>query len=33
VRKVLGIIVGLLKDRACAEEEPDRKRARIEGII
>jgi hypothetical protein len=31
VRKVLGIIVGLLKDRACAEEEPERKRVRIEG--
>jgi hypothetical protein len=31
VRRVLGIIVGLLKDRACAEEEPDRKKARIEG--
>ncbi|GBB97128.1 hypothetical protein RclHR1_02920013 [Rhizophagus clarus] len=30
VRKVLGIIVGLLKDKACAEEEPERKRARIE---
>ncbi|GBB94481.1 hypothetical protein RclHR1_23620003 [Rhizophagus clarus] len=28
VRKVLGIIVGLLKDRACAEEEPERKRVR-----
>ena len=31
MKEVLGIIVGLLKDRACAEEEPDRKRARIEG--
>jgi len=31
VKEVLGIIVGLLKDRACAEEEPDRKKARIEG--
>jgi hypothetical protein len=31
VRKVLGIIVGLLKDRACAEEEPERKKVRIEG--
>ena len=30
VKEVLGIIMGLLKDRACAEEEPDRKRARIE---
>ncbi|RIA88255.1 hypothetical protein C1645_826619 [Glomus cerebriforme] len=30
VKEILGIIVGLLKDRACAEEEPDRKRARIE---
>jgi hypothetical protein len=28
VKEVLGIIVGLLKDRA---EEPDRKKARIEG--
>ncbi len=31
MKEVLGIIIGLLKDRACAEEEPDRKRARIEG--
>ena len=31
VRKVLGIIVGLLKDRACAEEEPERKRVKIKG--
>jgi hypothetical protein len=31
VRKVLGIMVGLLKDRVCAEEEPKRKRVRIEG--
>jgi hypothetical protein len=31
VRKVLGIIVGLLKDRACAEKEPKRKRVRIKG--
>lgn len=31
VQKVLGMIMGLLKDRACAEKEPDRKRARIEG--
>jgi hypothetical protein len=31
VKEVLGIIVGLIKDRACAEEEPDRKRVRIEG--
>ncbi|GES92663.1 hypothetical protein GLOIN_2v1513366 [Rhizophagus clarus] len=30
VRKVLDIIVGLLKDRACAKEEPKRKRVRIE---
>jgi len=31
VQKVLSMIVGLLKDRACAEKEPDRKKARIEG--
>jgi hypothetical protein len=31
VKEVLGIIVNLLKDRACAENEPDRKRVRIEG--
>src|SRR5437763_13890160 len=31
MKKVLGIVVGLLKDRACAEEEPERKRVRIEG--
>jgi len=31
VKEVLGVIVGLLKDRAYAEEEPDRKKARIEG--
>jgi hypothetical protein len=31
VKKVLGVVVGLLKDRACAEEEPERKRVRIEG--
>ena len=31
VKKVLGIIIGLLEDRACVEEESDRKRARIEG--
>ena len=30
VRKVLAMIVGLLKDRACAEKEPDRKRVKIE---
>jgi len=30
VRKVLGIIIGLLKDRACVGEESDRKRVRIE---
>ncbi|PKY49593.1 hypothetical protein RhiirA4_465642 [Rhizophagus irregularis] len=33
VKEVLEIvIVGLLKDRACAEKEPDRKRARIEEL-
>jgi len=31
MRKVLDIIVSLLKDRACAKEEPERKRIRIEG--
>ncbi|PKK57606.1 hypothetical protein RhiirC2_763856, partial [Rhizophagus irregularis] len=31
VKKVLGIIVSLLKDRAYAEEEPKRKRVKIEG--
>ncbi|RIA91178.1 hypothetical protein C1645_805353 [Glomus cerebriforme] len=29
VKEVLGVIVGLLKDRACAEEEPERKRVRL----
>jgi hypothetical protein len=28
---VLSIIEGSLKDKACAEEEPERKRVRIEG--
>ncbi|GES97092.1 hypothetical protein GLOIN_2v1587390 [Rhizophagus clarus] len=31
VKKVLSVVVGIIKDRACAEEEPDRKRARVEG--
>ena len=32
VKEVLGIIVGLLKDRVCAEDEPpSKKKARIEG--
>jgi hypothetical protein len=31
VKKVLSVVVGLLKDRACLDDEPDRKRARIEG--
>jgi hypothetical protein len=31
VKEVLGIIVGLLMDRACVEDEPERKRVRIEG--
>ncbi|CAG8646022.1 1258_t:CDS:2 [Acaulospora morrowiae] len=31
VRKVLGVIVGLIKDRACSDKEPDRKRSKIEG--
>ena len=31
VRKVLGVVVGLLKDRACAEDDsPSKKKARIE---
>ncbi len=31
VKKVLGVIVGLLKDRACVEKTPATKRARVEG--
>ena len=31
VKKVLGIIIGLLEDRACVEDKLDRKRAKIEG--
>ena len=31
MKEVLDIIVSLLKDRICAEEEPDRKKARIKG--
>ena len=31
MRKVLGIIVGLLKNRACVNDEPEEKRAGIEG--
>ncbi|RIA79056.1 hypothetical protein C1645_132228 [Glomus cerebriforme] len=31
VKKVLGMIVGMIIDRACVEDEPDRKRSRIEG--
>jgi hypothetical protein len=31
VKKALGVVVGLLKDRACAEDDsPSKKRARIE---
>ena len=31
VKKVLGVVVGLLKDRACAEDDsPSKKKARIE---
>ena len=31
VKKVLGVVVGLLKDRACAEDNPpSKKKARIE---
>ena len=33
VKKVFGTVVGLLRDRACVEEEPDRKGARIEGFV
>ena len=31
VKKVLGVIVGLLKDRACVGKSPATKRARVEG--
>jgi hypothetical protein len=31
VKEVFGIIVGLLKNMASVEEEPERKRVRIEG--
>ena len=31
VKKVLEMVIGMIIDRACAEEEPDRKRVRIEG--
>ncbi|POG80868.1 hypothetical protein GLOIN_2v1513366 [Rhizophagus irregularis DAOM 181602=DAOM 197198] len=30
VKKVLSVVVGIIKDRACVEEEPDRKKARVE---
>ena len=30
VKKVLGAIVGLIKDRACSDEAPDRKKAKID---
>jgi hypothetical protein len=30
VKKVLGIIIGLLEDRACVEDNSERKRAKIE---
>ena len=30
VKKVLGVVVGLLKDRACVEKSPAKKRARVE---
>ncbi|GBB87529.1 hypothetical protein RclHR1_00140033 [Rhizophagus clarus] len=33
VLKILGIIVGLLKDRACVEEEPERKRIKTNGKL
>jgi hypothetical protein len=32
MKEILGLIVGLIKDRACAEEEPERKRTGIEVI-
>ncbi|PKK61274.1 hypothetical protein RhiirC2_760907 [Rhizophagus irregularis] len=31
VKKVLGVVVELLKGRACLNDEPDRKKVRIEG--
>ena len=31
VKKVLGGIVWLIKDRACSDDEPNRKRSKIEG--
>jgi len=31
VKKVLSVMLGIIKDRACVEEESDRKRARIKG--
>ena len=32
VKRVMEVIVGLMKDRLeCVDEEPDRKRARVEG--
>lgn len=31
VKKVLGMIIGLLKDRACIDKSPLSKRIRIEG--
>jgi len=30
IKKVLGIIIGLLKDRVCVKDKSDRKRAKIE---
>jgi hypothetical protein len=32
IRKILSIIMGLLKDRVkCSDDEPDRKKAKVEG--
>lgn len=33
MKKVLEMVVGMIINRACAKEGPDRKRARIEGNI
>jgi hypothetical protein len=31
VKKVLSVVVGIIKNRACVEEESERKKVRIEG--
>jgi len=33
LRRILGVIVGLLKDRVVASEEPANKKCRVEEII